>query len=445
MPSNIVIPEPNDKQRLFFIAKNRYIAYGGARGGGKSWAVRQKSKLLALNYPGIKILILRRTYPELRENHIIPMMADLKGIAQYREIDKAFLFGNGSRIKFGYCDSESDLTQYQGNEYDVMFVDEATQIPEAWYNVLKASIRGVNNYPKRMYLTCNPGGVGHEWVKRLFVDRKYINDERPEDYLFIKATVYDNKPLMEQDKDYVRNLETLPDDLRRAWLDGDWNLFAGQYFTEWREDIHVFEPFDIPSGWRRYFAMDYGLDMLAGYWIAVDDRGKAYVYREVYQSNLIMTDAADLIKSMTSESIYAHYAPPDLYNRRQDTGRSVADVFASKGMPLIKAQNNRVQGWLDLKEWLKPYEDNGAMTASIKVSRACPNLIRSIPALQFDKHNASDVATEPHEYTHGPDALRYFVAGRPTPTYRAPVQKPDPFNLRPKPSPLGQGGTYHVI
>jgi phage terminase large subunit len=420
MPSNLTIQQPNEKQRLFFTAKNKFIAYGGARGGGKSWAVRKKAWLLALNYSGIKILLLRRTYPELRENHIIPLMSELKDIAVYKETDKSFTFPNGSRLKFGYCDNENDLLQYQGNEYDVVFIDEATQIPEKWFDVLKACVRGANKFPKRIYLTCNPGGVGHSWVKRLFIDRQFKSGENPDDYLFIPARVYDNTALIEQDTEYVKMLESLPNDLRQAWLEGNWNLFVGQYFTEWKEEIHVIDPFTIPSNWRRFFTMDYGLDMLAGYWIALDWQGKAYVYREVYQSGLIMSDAARLVKSMTDEPIYAWYAPPDLWNRRQDTGRSVADAFAEYGIPLIKAQNNRAQGWLDMKEWLKPVQDEtGRLSANLLVFRNCINLIRCIPALIYDSKNPDDVATEPHEYTHGPDAIRYFVAGRPT-----PAQKP---------------------
>jgi phage terminase large subunit len=420
-----LIEEPNEKQKLFFLAQNRFIGYGGARGGGKSWAVRRKSMLLALNYPGIKLLIIRRTYPELRDNHITPMLVDLNGIARYKEIDKSFTFPNGSRIKFGYCDNENDLLRYQGNEYDVIFIDEATQIPEKWFDVLKACVRGANHFPKRIYLTCNPGGVGHAWVKRLFIERNYRKEENPDDYLFIPAKVYDNTVLMEHDKEYVRMLETLPEDLRKAWLEGDWNMFVGQYFTEWNEDIHVIDPFPLPSYWRRYFTMDYGLDMLAGYWIALDEYGKAYVYREVYKSNLVMSDAAQLIRSMTNEKIYAWYAPPDMWNRRQDTGRSVADVFAECGIPLTKAQNNRSQGWLDLKEWLKPTENEGGLIANLRVFRNCNNLIHSIPALLFDEHNPDDVATEPHQYTHGPDAIRYFIAGRPIPTYLPPKEDDD--------------------
>lgn len=416
MPVKIDLSTMSDRQKAFFRARTRFIAYGGARGGGKSWAVRKKAALLALRYPGIRMLLLRRTFPELRENHILPLMAELNGIASYKETDKSFLFPNGSRLRLGYCDNDVDVLQYQGQEFDIIFIDEATQFTRYKYDVLTACLRGANDFPKRFYLTCNPGGVGHEWVKRLFITRRYERGENPADYTFIPARVYDNRALMTRDPGYVGMLENLPEDLRRAWLDGDWNVFVGQYFTEWREDIHVVEPFPIPEGWRRYFAMDYGLDMLAGYWIAVDGRGRAYVYREVFKPGLVISDAAKEIRRLTVEPVYSYIAPPDLWNRRQDTGKSVAEIFAEQGIPLVRARNDRVAGWLDMKEWLKPVTDEtGEMSAGLRVFRSCPHLIESIPALQFDEKNPSDCAAEPHEFTHGPDAIRYFLAGRPAP------------------------------
>lgn len=442
------IGAPSPKQEEFLLAENRFIAYGGARGGGKSWAVRAKAKLLALNYPGIRLLIMRRTFTELRENHILPLMGELMGMATYRDTDKSFTFCNGSRLRFGYCDNDADVLQYQGQEYDVIFLDEATHFSEYQFSTLTACLRGANAFPKRMYLTCNPGGVGHAWVKRLFIDRDYRGSETPEDYTFIQAKVTDNKALMDNDPGYVQMLDNLPDDLRRAWRDGDWDMFVGQYFTEFRRDLHVVQPFDIPSTWRRYITLDYGLDMLACYWVALDDRGKAYVYREVYQDDLIISDAAKAIKDATApgEHIAARFAPPDLWNRRQDTGRSVAEVFAAEGLPLSKASNDRVSGWLDLKEWLHPYKDSQGEDANLKIFANCTNLIRCLPQLQHDRHNPSDCTSNPHEVTHGPDALRYFVAGRPRPNAKpAPKQTINFASERPKPTPGGQGEKVRVI
>lgn len=422
----VEIEVPNEKQRRFFLADTRFVAYGGARGGGKSWAVRKKAMLLCLHYGGIRVIVLRRSFPELRENHILPLMLDLHGIADYRETDKSFSFPNGSRLRFGYCDTEKDVLQYQGQEYDIIFIDEATQFTEYQFNTLTACMRGANSFPKRMYLTCNPGGVGHFWVKRLFIDRQYQNSEKPEDYTFIAASVYDNTALMQTDTGYISMLENLPDGLRQAWLHGDWDVLEGRYFTEFDRNLHVIEPSNIPCEWDRYFAMDYGLDMLAGYWIAMDTQGRAYVYREIYESGLIISAAAERIKSMTREDIRAHIAPPDLWNRRQDLGRSAAEIFAGCGILLVQAKNDRVQGWYDLKEWLKPTTDEtGQPSANIRIFSTCTNLIRCIPALVHDDRNPNDCAKEPHEVTHAPDALRYFCAGRPAPTVIPPEQDED--------------------
>ncbi len=261
MPVELVI-HPNPRQRCFFLARERYVAYGGARGGGKSWAVRMKAALLALCYPGIRLLIVRRTLPELEDNHIRPLRQLLSGAAEYREKDRSFLFPNGSALRFGYCDAESDVLRYQGQEYDCVFLDEATQLTEYQFQTFKGCLRGVNDFPKRLYLTCNPGGVGHAWVKRLFIERSYREGERAEEYRFIPAQVYDNTALMEADRAYVERLESLPHELREAWLHGSWDVFAGQFFPEWDRAVHVCEPFEVSGSWRRYVTIDYGMDML---------------------------------------------------------------------------------------------------------------------------------------------------------------------------------------
>ena len=406
---------PNPKQRQFFASTARHIAYGGARGGGKSWAMRRKYVMLAIRYPGLKLLLLRRTLPELRENHINPLRGELYGYAKYTDTDKAFVFPNGSRLKMGYCDTEADIYQYQGQEYDVIGLEEATHFTEAQRNFLATCNRSTRqDFSPRMYYTANPGNVGHQWFKRLFIDRDYTEAERPEDYVFIPAQVFDNKVLMETNPEYVRVLEALPEDMKRAHLYGDWDVFSGQYFREFRRDLHVMDPFQIPEDWRRYVAMDYGLDMLAAYWIAMDHQGMAYVYKELYQSGVIISDAAKMIREMTDEFIDDYIAPPDLWNRRQDTGKSASEIFGEHGLYLEKANNDRVQGWYDLHEWLKPMTDEqGKRAARLRIFANCKNLIRTLPLLQYDGKNPNDVAKEPHELTHAPDAIRYFVASRP--------------------------------
>ena len=422
MATELALPPPQPKQELFFSARERYVCYGGARGGGKSWCVRHKAVLMAARYAGVRILIVRRTLVELRENHIRPMRQLLRGVAEYRATDKTFEFPNGSLIVFGYCDSEGDVDQYQGQEYDVIFLDEATHFTEYQYATLTACLRGANDFPKRMYLTCNPGGVGHAWVKRLFIERSFRAGERPEDYVFIPARVTDNRVLMEKDPEYVRRLDNLPHGLREAWRDGDWNVFAGQYFTEWDREKHVVEPFVPPAWWRWYVTMDYGLDMLAALLIGVDDMGDAYVVGEVYEGRdrgeghegLIVSEAAEAVKRLAAgRTVTAYLAPPDLFNARQETGRSVADIFAEQELYLTKTGNNRVDGWMAVKEWLKVCEgDDGVPRPRLRFFPNCRNIIRCLPLLQYDEKRPNDVRNEPHELTHAPDALRGFCVYR---------------------------------
>lgn len=410
MPTVAVkLGKPQPKQKEFMQAKAKYVAFGGARGGGKSWSVREKAKRLALKWAGIKILIIRKTYTDLRDNHILPLRSELPPeLAPYRETDKAFCFVNGSRIKCSYFANDSDALQYQGQEYDVIFLEEATQFSELVFNVLKACLRGANSFPKRMYLTCNPDGIGFLWVKRLFVSRDYLPGENPDDYLFIQSLVTDNQKLIDLNPDYVLQLDSLPDGMRERWRYGSWDVAEGQYFGEFRRDIHVCEPFEIPKEWRRYISIDYGLDMLAAYWYAIDGLGNIYVYRELCRPDLPISNAAAAILSLNEEgeNIYAVLAPPDLWNRSQETGKSKALIFYENGLELTKSNNDREAGWLAVKELLKP---NAEGVSRLHIFSVCTKLIKHLPELIRDPKRPTDVLNEPHEITHSPDSLRYFA------------------------------------
>ena len=408
--------ELNPKQREFCLARSRYVAYGGARGGGKSHVVRIKAILGALTYDGIRILIVRREYPELEQGLILPMRKMLPAdVASYNGAMRMFTFPNGSIIKFGHYDAGADV-EYQGIEYDWVFIDEATQFTEQQFRTLGACLRGTANIPRRMYLTCNPGGVGHAWVKRLFIERDYNVEmgENAKDYTFIQATVEDNPQLLKASPEYVQMLDLLPEDVRKAWRYGDWDALAGTFFPEFKPDTHVIDPFiRIPREWKKYRAFDYGLDMFACLWVAVDFNGRCYVYREVQQSGLIVSKAAELMHSLTppEEIIAATIAPPDMWNRQKDTGRTMADIFAENGVGLLRASNNRVQGWALVKEMLKPMGSDKGKPALL-VTKECRALIRNIQLILHDENNPSDCATEPHDITHITDALRYFCVTR---------------------------------
>lgn len=424
----IDLGRPNSEpQREFFASRCKYTAYGGARGGGKTWASSRKAIGGALRWPGIKILMIRREYDDMRNSLIEPMLAILpQEIATYNGTLNIIYFVNGSTIKFGNMPGYGAAVagKYQGQEYDWIFMEEATQFTEQEFRGLGACLRGVNKIPKRFYLTCNPGGVGHHWVKRLFVSREFRDGENPADYRFIKATVEDNKDLMESSPDYVQALDLLPEDIRNAHRYGDWDALAGTYFSEFRPELHTCKPFRIPDEWPRYRAFDYGLDMFACLWIAVDFSGRCYVYREYCESDLVVSDAARVMRACTppEERVSFTIAPPDMWNRQKDSGKNMAELFMQNGIGLLKASNSRIQGWLALKELMKLRKDG---KPGLIIFSDCKSLIEFLPALQHDAKNPSDCAKEPHEITHAPDALRYFAVMRTMPAIKNAVITPE--------------------
>lgn len=409
----------NPKQKQFFASRKLFTGYGGAKGGGKTWAVRTKALLGAYNYPGIRILIMRKTYPELQSNHIEPMLKMIiPELASYNGSLHSIYFQNGSLIHFGHWSGESSELEYNGQEYDWIFMDEATQFTWRTFQFLGGLLRGVNDIPKRFYITCNPGGVGHRWVKRLFIDKAYITgsdnpeeNEDPNDYMFIPATVEDNTALLESSPNYVRNLAQMPENIRKAYRYGDWDALGGNYFPEFSDGLHVVEPFKIPPNWKRYRAFDYGLDMFACAWFAVDEEGRSYMYREYSESNLITQDAAKMMLNLTlpGERIEVTFAPPDMWNRQKDSGKTMAEIFMACGVPIVRADNNRVQGHMLIKDMLAKREDG---KPSLLFFKTCGKTIDDIKDIQSDEKNPNDCAKDPHEVTHRVDAVRYYCISR---------------------------------
>ena len=435
---------PSERQREFFLSRARHTAYGGARGGGKSWAMRRKFILLALRYPGLNLLLLRRTLPELRENHLIPMQRELYGFAVYNSAERVFRFPNGSRIKLGYCDTMQDVYQYQGQEYAVIGLEEATHFTEEQMRFLTTCNRTTRkDFSPRMYYTCNPGNVGHAWVKRLFIDRLYAENENPNDYLFIPARIYDNKVLLDADPNYIRQLEALPEELRRAHLDGDWDVHAGQYFREFSRDRHVIEPFGMPSWWRRFRSMDWGYnDPCCVLWHAVDGENRVYTYRELYVRETRAGEVASMVLELSrGESISYTVASPDMWQKRGAVlsgaggfeGETLAELFTSSGLSLTPADNSRVPGWNRVRDFLAVAPDGRPNWLCFS---DCRNLIRQLPALQFDQHNREDAADGDD---HAPEALRYALMSRPHAGKQPIIRKAKAYDPLSLPEPRTSG------
>lgn len=431
MSTTLRIDPPNSEpQAQFLREKHKHVAFGGARGGGKSWGVRTKAKLMALRYPGIRILIVRRTYPELINNHINQLRRELVGIARYNDKDKVLTFGNGSTINFTYCDKDRDLDRLQGVEYDVIFLDEATQLSEYQMKAITACLRGVNDFPKRVYYTCNPGGQGHQYIKRLFVDRRFQDGERPGDYVFIKCKATDNRDLMERQPDYIAQLEALPEKLRRAWLEGDWNVFEGQFFEELCDDpahyqdrrfTHVIDPFDIPEDWKIYRSFDWGYakPFSCGWW-AVDYDGVLYRILELYGC----TKEPNTGVRWTPDRVFAEIrrvetehpwlkgkhiqgvADPAIWDA--ESGESIAETASRHQVYFSKADNKRIPGWMQVHYRLA-FDQNGK--AMLYVFRGCKGFTRTMPLLQYDDHAVEDVDTDGED--HIADETRYMCMARP--------------------------------
>ena len=398
------------KQKLFMDAKESEVLFGGAAGGGKSYGQVVDALLFALKYPKSKQLILRRTFSELDKSLIRTALGLYpREIFTFNSSSHTGKFKNGSCIDFGYCAVENDVYQYQSAEYDCIRFDELTHFTEMQYLYLISRVRGANDYPKQVKSSTNPGGIGHVWVKERFVDAsppgESFTGRDGMKRIFIPSLLTDNTFLMKADGDYKKRLEALPESEKRALLYGDWNIFEGQYFTEFSRERHVITPFEIPRGWRKYRTIDYGLDRLAVLWIAISEEGRSYVYREFCESGLTISAAAREITERTpkGEDIYATLAPPDLWSRSQETGKSKASIFSEFGVNLTKTSNERECGWLAIKELLTS-EDAG-----IRIFETATEIIRCLPALTRDKIRPTDCANEPHEITHAPDALRGFA------------------------------------
>ena len=426
---------PTPRQRAFFMSTARHTAYGGARGGGKSWALRRKLVLLAFAHENLNMLLLRRTYGELDENHVLPLRRELGGFVDYDKAARLFTFPTGSRIKLGYCENEDDVYRYQGQEYEVICLEEATHFSQAQMKFITTCNRTARrDFRPRMYYTCNPGGVGHDWVKRLFIDRDYADGEHAEDYAFIPARVYDNVYLTEADPGYVKVLEALPEKQRRAYLDGDWDVLAGQYFPEFSRERHVVEPFELPVWYRRFCSMDWGYrDPTCVLWHAMDMEGRVITYRELYVNNMLAGEVARRVRVLSEgEKIEYTVASPDMWHKRGGLieaeggrhGECLAEVFALAGVPLIPADNNRVAGWMRVREYLGDGAAvrgdsaagsgdpalRGQNAARWRCFSCCCNLIRTLPKLQYDNRSREDAAQGDD---HAPEALRYGLMSRP--------------------------------
>ncbi len=448
----------------FISAEADEVLFGGAAGGGKSYGQLVDALLFALKYPASHQLVLRRTLPELEHSLIMNSLLIYPSSAgKYQVSSGKWLFKNGSVIEFGYCRAETDVLRYQGAEYDVVRFDELTHFTESQYTYLLSRVRGTNGYPKQIKSSTNPGGVGHNWVKHRFIDGCEPGVPRETDFgtkrLFIPSFVSDNKFLMESDGAYIKRLNQLPENERRALLYGEWDIFDGQVFTEWRNNpkgytsrhgSHVIKPFEIPREWRRFRAFDFGYSKpFAVSWYAVDYDGRAYNYRELYGCTgkpdvgvrWTAQKIADKILELEQEERsmgckITGIADPAIWNETGSSEGSIADMMERRGVYFEKGKNNRLAGKMQVHYRLS-FDDEG-LPMIYFFDKKCPGIIRTLPELKYDSVNPEDVDTNQEDHLY--DALKYFLMSNPiAPRDNEPVKTEREF------SPLSSPGDRFIV
>lgn len=420
--------QPRQKAAYRTLGQHPVVLYGGAKGGGKSYLTRAWLLSRRAQYPGTHGLLIRKTYPELFHNHIQKLFQEWPELAGYfNKGEKILYLPNGSTLTFGHLQYPENVYQYQGLEYEDIAVDEITQHDELTYQILRTTNRTTHpTIRPRMLLTGNPGGVGHFWVKRLFLDRDFLQNENPPDYAFVPAKVYDNAFLATNDQ-YLSVLRSLPEEQRKAYLEGDWDIFAGQYFSEWRREVHVALPFPIPTTWKKYRMIDFGRTApFACYWAAVDYDGGIWVYREYYAAKedarpntqaVIALSADDPVNPETGNVYELNPIGKDVFAKAgQD--QTIAELMERTVVtlngkihtlgPLHPAGGdrpiNRVAGWALFHEYLR-YDEH--KLPKLHFFPTCVNAIRTIPSLVYDAKHPEDLDTTGED--HAADAVRHLL------------------------------------
>lgn len=437
--------DPSDRQTIFHITKADEKLYGGAAGGGKTAAIVAESITIALEHEGIPVNLFRRTIPELKAT-IIPEIQKQAGgyiragFMEWHGQDRKFTFKNGSTINLNYLDNDNDIYRYQGAEMPIIGVDELTQFPQAWIEYLLTRNRTSNpEWPVVFFAGTNPGGIGHGWVKKRYIDPvapETINTVKLDGghtvtRIFIPAKV-DDHPIEKFKEDYSRKLSAISDiQLRKALRDGDWNTFAGQVFTEFSYSTHVIDPFDIPSHWQRWRAMDHGNNNSVG-WFAQDPATeRIYMYREYRETEYktISEKARNIKQFEAGEKVSYGLADPSIWASGQGdhtTGKSIAEIYQDEGVSWMPANNDRKAGLNTVHEYLGMAKDG---LPKAQFFSTCTSIIKTLPSLPYDKIRVDDVDTKADDHDY--DMYRYGLMAfkKPPEEDTAPAYKASNFMI----------------
>lgn len=460
--NNTVIYQSQPRQTKFHNNESQCRLYGGAAGGGKTEAMIWEIFALGNDerWPKLKGAIFRKTIPDI-EKYFINRIQDVypKGTYRYNKQKRVLTFKKtGTQVEFNYCESESDLTAYQGAEWDFLGIDEFTQHSEYVFKYLFARMRTKKvGWKVKFFGGSNPGGIGHGWVKRIWIDKDLMDIEKKFTWDFIPARLEDNPKMLEANPNYEDQLMMLPDEvLRKAWRYGDWNVFAGQFFTEIRHDTHSIEPFEISRHWGKFISLDYGYDHItAVYWYAVDEDGEVYIYREYCCRHKTFTEVAEKIDEMTPEDERIEYlvADPSIWAKKgagdgMSGAEEMQDILSDRNITMTPADNNRSMGWGIMREWLKIFDRRGKPHSRLHIFSSLVMWWKFVPALQRDPKKPEDVlkATIQKDdgtisYSDDPgDSTRYGLMSRPHPRKKKfEPPKRDRYGMIPKRKSLTKG------
>ena len=415
---DVIFKANEGPQEDFLAAGETDVLYGGAAGGGKSYAMLV-DPLRYAHRSAHRGLIIRRSMPELRE--LIDKSRELYPKAfpgcKYKEVEKLWNFPSGAKIEFGFLERDADVYRYQGQAYSWIGFDEITHLPtEFAWNYLASRLRTTDSeITCYMRCTANPGGVGATWVKKRYIDPSPPHESfEGSDGLtrkFIPARLQDN-PFLAHDGNYEKMLRALPPTQRQQLLEGNWDVAEGAAFTEFLPSLHVITPFEIPVHWERVKGIDYGYaSESACIWGAVDPSdGTLIIYRELYRKGLLGTELAEMITDMEMADPFSVQGVLDTacWSRTGTTGPTIGETLVRAGHKLRRADKNRIQGKIQIHEYLKVMQSG---RPRIQILNTCPNLIRELQSIPLDKRNPEDVDT--HAPDHAYDALRYLIMSRP--------------------------------
>lgn len=411
------------------VFENPFTFFGGAKGGGKSHALRTIMVLRRFMYPGSIGYIFRKTYPELLANHIKPILKQFPELAPYyRSGDKIFALPNGSELWFQHCERIEDVGKYQGREIHDLGVEEAGEWKfDIFDELLTCNRSGDPSIPVRCLLTGNPGGIGHKWLKRLFITKDYEPGEEPKDYHFIQSLVTDNPFLERADPRYKRRLETMKNPvLREAWRYGNWDISAGQFFDKLHSDIHLVDDFEIPEHWNRFGAYDYGFNHSCAWgFFAVDEDGVVYLYRTLIQSKMSIREQAEWALGFDESASLSFHAGRDCWAVKQGGDPTIFEQFNDRGVTMIPANIDRIQGASQVRDYLDHFEVEGQdetkrVGPRFKIFKSCRAVYDVLTSMVHDPKRVEDVLkvdASVGDDLSGDDAydmVRYGLMSRPS-------------------------------